>query len=786
MNNTVISGFRIGAWDVYPQQNLLKSPEHTKTLEPKVMDVLVFLSERQGEVVSRQQILEAVWREAVVGDEVVSRAMSLLRTELGDDQKNPRYVKTISKRGYCLIADVILVESISDASASVTADNPTESTTRRTAGGSGNRLAFVIIGLLALSLGYFAFDKFVLDPVEDEQNVQSARQEGLTAALTESGGDQSIAVLPFDNRSDREEDQFFTDGIHDDLVTTIAKIGSMKVISRTSVMEYKDTIKKLPQIAKELGVANILEGGIQRSGDKVRINVQLIDAATDNHLWAEIYERELTAENLFAVQSEITKVIADALETELSTDEQRRIDARPTDNLQAYDAYMRGRQLMATRDSARLKLAAEEFGKATNFDPLFALAWVGVADSNMLLSSHSAYRIEDLLPIREEAVKNALAIDNDLGEAYASLANIHAYYNRKGEAETAYQKAIELSPNYASAYYWYSSFLGIYPLRIQEQVELARKAAELDPRSSSLSLNLGSKYLNQGLYTLAEGQFQKVIELDPGFAPGYAELAWLYIFYMGQFDKALPLANKAVELDPVNHGHNMVLVFLYISLRDPEAAQIVRERMASLGASESRLGFADVLINFIKSLTTQKPADTLESINRLLPKIRHSRSQNQIVAFVALTQGDIQLSREIILTSNPGWLEPGQWPKLVERWRKNACTVAWVLMNTGDEKLGSALLRQAISYIDDSLPLAVEHSDWDHPELCYLAAGDTEKALLSIETQLSHNHLFAWYPAQLLPMYDQIRHEPRYQAAWAEFERRIGVQRENIEKMAAD
>ena len=337
MNNTVKSGFRIGAWDVYPQQNLLKSPEHTKTLEPKVMDVLVFLAERQGEVVSRQQILDAVWREVVVGDEVVSRAMSLLRTELGDDQKNPRYVKTISKRGYCLIADVILVpsnepqhvESISDASASATADNPTESTTRRTLrklssmivtswayelipGGlkkdadvgseksltqsTRRKLDGIVLGALALALGYFAFDKFVLDPVEDEQIAQSARQEGLTAALTESGGDQSIAVLPFNNRSNREEDQFFTDGIHDDLLNTIAKIGSMKVISRTSVMEYKDTIKKLPQIAKELGVAYILEGGIQRSGDQVRINVQLIDAATDNHLWAEIYDRELTAE----------------------------------------------------------------------------------------------------------------------------------------------------------------------------------------------------------------------------------------------------------------------------------------------------------------------------------------------------------------------------------------------------------------------------------------------------------------------------------------------------------
>ena len=242
---------------------------------------------------------------------------------------------------------------------------------------TGKKLDRVIMVLLALGMGYFAFDKFVLDPARDQSNIEIARQEGLTAALSKSYGDRSIAVLPFENRSNREEDQFFTDGIHDDLLTTIAKIGSMKVISRTSVMEYRDTIKKIPQIAQELGVANILEGGIQRSGNQVRINVQLIDAATDEHLWAEIYDRELTAENLFAVQSEITRIIADALQAELSTDEQRRIDARPTDNLQAYEAYMRGRQLMATRDSANLKLATEEFARAVEIDRLFALAWEG-------------------------------------------------------------------------------------------------------------------------------------------------------------------------------------------------------------------------------------------------------------------------------------------------------------------------------------------------------------------------------------------------------------------------
>ena len=200
---------------------------------------------------------------------------------------------------------------------------------------TGRKLDFAIIGLLVVALGYFVW----------ESRFQSADDVEIADVAANK---QSIAVLPFDNRSNLEEDVFFTDGIHDDLLTTIAKISSMKVISRTSVMQYRDTTKPIPQIGSELGVANILEGGIQRSGDQVRINVQLIDAATDAHLWAETYDRELTAKNLFSIQSEISIAIADALHAALSPEEKQKVDAVPTDNLHALEAYLKGKQLMAS------------------------------------------------------------------------------------------------------------------------------------------------------------------------------------------------------------------------------------------------------------------------------------------------------------------------------------------------------------------------------------------------------------------------------------------------------
>ena len=220
---------------------------------------------------------------------------------------------------------------------------------------TGKKLNGLIIALLVVAV--------VVLLVERSFRTAEPPQEEI---VTTDGARLSIAVLPFDNRSNREEDAYFTEGIHDDLLTTMANIGSMKVISRTSVMEYKDTTKKIPEIARELGVANILEGGVQRSGNHVRINVQLIDAASDEHLWAQIYDRELTAENLFKIQSEVSQAIANALQATLSPAEADRINALPTTSLQAYEAYLRGRQRWEARTADSTAQAVELFLNAVN------------------------------------------------------------------------------------------------------------------------------------------------------------------------------------------------------------------------------------------------------------------------------------------------------------------------------------------------------------------------------------------------------------------------------------
>ena len=657
---------------------------------------------------------------------------------------------------------------------------------------TGRKLDYTIIGLLAAALIYFVWEARF-----EKENNPSPEAVAQTKQVTEAEVEvapvmkepeqavtkQSIAVLPFENRSALEEDKFFVDGIHDDLLSTIAKIGSLKVISRTSVMEYRDTNKKIPVIAKELGVANILEGGIQRSGNQVRINVQLIDAATDEHLWTEIFDRELTAENLFAIQSEISQKIANALKAVLSLEEKTRINTMPTDNLQAYDSYLHGRQLMATRKVEKLQQAVEEFGKAVAIDPKFALAWVNLADANYLLASYQSMSLEAAIPVMESAISHAMSINNELGEAYASLAQIHEYYQREDEAEAAYLKAIELSPNYATAYHWYSNFVsGSSMLRTAEATKLMERAFELDPRSSIISVVLASRYRFQGLLSLAERQYLDLIALDPEFVNAHALLADLYFEDLGKFDKALALYRKASQLDPGSPFNLLRQLQIYQQLGDIKAMEGIRNAIAAATGEDFWLvGYADVFIGVAQN----NEAGTRETLKWVLPKIDKLQSLKELVGAVEMLFGNEERARELFLAANPGWMDPGQWERLIQDNPRYPCMFSWILMNTGDQELGADLLRQTTIFLDETLPAARQHADAWSPEICYLSSGDTEKALDSIETALAHGHLYWRDLFFRMPMYDQIRDEPRFQAVVEERERRIAIQREAVAKMDA-
>ena len=353
---------------------------------------------------------------------------------------------------------------------------------------------------------------------------------------------------------------------------------------------------------------------------------------------------------------------------------------------------------------------------------------------------------------------------------------MHLYKNEYVEAEDAFRKAIQLSPNYATAYQWYASLVGNFPLRIQERMELIQKAAELDPRSPVIAVNLGDAYRERGLYSMAERQYLKVIDLDPESTVPYRALASFYLYNTSRNDFALTNALKAHALDPGGVWSLTILLEIYLELGDLESAADVRERLSELDANHPSVGFADVSINMYKN----NPAGTRESINWLLPKITGNLFATMNMGAVELMLGDKYRAREIFVLSVPGWLNPDQWEDLISIYDTNGCIFSWILINTGDPELGEQLLKQTTVFLTETLPALDEHADWYAPEICYLTAGDTEKALKSIETYLAHNHLSGWNEFHQLPMYDLIRHEPRYQAALQERERRIEIQREAI------
>lgn len=360
----------------------------------------------------------------------------------------------------------------------------------------------VIVLVLGLALAYFVADKFFLS------------ESGTPLSL-----EPSVAVLPFTNMTQDERNDPFAAGIHDDLLTHLSRIASLKTTSRTSVLQYQDTTKTIPEIGAELGVATIVEAGVQRSGSRVRINVQLIDAVADEHLWAETYDRELTAANVFEIQSEIARAIAEQLQATLSHEEEQELDTIPTQSIAALDSYFIGKQLLDDRTRESLIAAAEYFEKVVALDPGFALGWSGLADANMLLPEYSATADRKVAGERSTyAVARALELDPDLPYVSSSAAwstLIHEY-DWQG-AEDTFRRALRIEPDNTSVLHWLSHTLS-WQGRHDEAVRVARYAHEVEPLSKLMTSNLAYILVDARQYDEGLQIIRRVHASDPAYA----------------------------------------------------------------------------------------------------------------------------------------------------------------------------------------------------------------------------------------------------------------------------
>lgn len=509
-------------------------------LQDQPFQILQMLLERPHEVLTREELRLKLWPSDtfVDFDHGLNNAVNRLRDALSDSAEAPRFIETLPRRGYRFIGSVVV-----DGSTSTPEPTPGVServikeqssaasegvvTEVSVASGAHRRWmlwasAAALVGLLLLLVGLDA----------------GGLRERLLARTTPVRI-RSIAVLPLENLSGDPAQEYFADGMTDALVTDLAQISSLRVISRTSVMRYKHTRKSLPDIAKELNVDGIVEGAVVQSAERVRVSAQLIEAATDRHLWASTYER--SPGDVVALQSEVAQAIAQAIQVQLTPQERAHLARTQSVDPQAYEFYLKGRYFSDKWTNASARKGIEYFQQAIQRDPNYALAYAGMADAYIVRTDLSP---EERFSKAKAMARVALQMDDDLAEAHTALAfSMFAYDWDWAGAEKEFQRAIALNQNYAMAHQWYGQFQKA--MGRQNWAEEVRRAHNLDPLSLIVA-GVG-QYIYRDQYDLAIENVRKRLELDPEFAEAYFELGRVYE-RKGMYQNAITQFQKAFDV----------------------------------------------------------------------------------------------------------------------------------------------------------------------------------------------------------------------------------------------
>ena len=533
-------------------------------LQEQPFQLLAMLLEKPGELVIREELREKLWPKTIVDfDHGLNKAISKVREALGDSAENPRFIETVASRGYRFLADVTVVQNgqtktaVGDLSAheilgvprpiDVIAKSPTHAFGWKL---SGTTMALVFAVFL---LWIFYPGRHPLSTIH------------------------SLAVLPLENLSNDTSQDYFADGMTDELITNLGQISAIRVISRTSAMAYKGVHKPLSEIARELNVDAVVEGSVLRSGERVRIDAQLIQMPADKQIWAESYEGDFR--DTLALQSRVARSVVEQIRGTLNRQEQVALAKSKTVSPAAYEAYLKGRYFWNKRTGDGLRTAIQYFNRAIDADPTYAEAYAGLADS-YALSGDWEYGVlspQDAFRKATAAATKALALDDSLGEAHTSLAfALDLYGWNWAAAEAEYKLAIKLSPGYATAHLWYAWHLILMGQTSEGLFEL-RKAESLDPLSLIISADMADALCIAHRYDDAVQQSKKTLQLDPNFAIGHYELGQAFE-QKNMHDEAIAEFQKAIDIS----GHSGVLdsslAYVYAVLgRTEEASKIAKD-----------------------------------------------------------------------------------------------------------------------------------------------------------------------------------------------------------------
>jgi len=540
------SGFEFGEFRLDVANKTLLRKGIAVGLTPKVFDTLALLVERHGQLVEKDEFAQKLWPGTFVEDAALAENISRVRRALGENEGQP-WIVTVPKRGYRFAADVrrvVEAEAVNPATFPQ-ADRPSRLWLRF---GVPILVLLVVTGSSYLYLS--RLDRSAAMPVH------------------------SLAILPLENLSGDSEQEYFADGMTDDLITQLAKVSSLRVISRTSIMRLKGTRKSLSDIARELNVDAVVEGTVTHSSERVRVTVQVVRANPEQHLWAESYDRPLG--DVVLLQGELANEISRAIRVQLTPQEQVRLASARSVNPDAFEACLKGRYFWNKRTEATNKKAIEYFELAIKQEPAYALAYAGLADS--YASPAIAEALQESVPATEAfprsaaAATKALELDNTLAEAHASLATVRFLYDRDWAAsETEFKRALELNPNYANAHMWYAQSL-LWMQRPDEALDQAHRARELDPLSLVINANLGFVLGVTHHYDLGIEQIRKTLDMDPNFALAHYRLGQIFVL-RGMNREAIPELEKAVSLSGGSPRATAELGLAYAQLGNKKQAR---------------------------------------------------------------------------------------------------------------------------------------------------------------------------------------------------------------------
>jgi len=630
----------------------------------------------------------------------------------------------------------------------------------------------IVAALLVLAGGTWWLARERADTGVEAPSATASSEAGTTEAV-------KIAILPFATRGVQAETGSFAAGVHDDLLTTLANISSLKVISRTSVLQYRDTTKNSKQIGVELGVAHLLEGAVQQIGDQVRVNVQLVDAASDEHIWAETYDRKLTVTNLFAIQSQIAQTIARALHVSLAAGEEDRIRREPTTNLDAFYAFNRGKELFGHGSFDSLHAAELEFKRALEIDPDYVAANIALAGNYAALALTGSITVEEMLREGRAYIDRAIQLDPDNGTALATLGRYQFEAGEPGVEET-FQRSLALSPNVVEVLQNYSRFLRSSE-RHQEASEILRRALELDPLSVALHASFGRVQIVLGDFDEALTTYRRVAQIDPSH-PEAANGSGLATIQAGRLAEAGYWCDKGFEFDSADFENPAWATFIYASAGDTETARKRSDLALTLGASEPYPLAAKA---YLLTVTGDREAAVRVARTALAKRLEDRWRSDFIFLRVlrdeAIVRGEYeealawyrQLAPELLVDE----------PRVDASNMQAAVDLAHLLQLTGSDEQAERILLLAIeSYEQRYRKGAANYVGIAKAEALALL-GRSEEALEELRRLVDDGWRLMWrWDTELNRNFDSIRNEPEFVAVRDAIEADLAAQVTAFEK----